>query len=122
MTASEVLIIVTDPLSGALLGAAVELAGYVPLFPWEGESAREALRRTKPCAVLVDCDDEESCGDSFFGPAMMLGAAVAVFTSSRSTRALEPIAREFDVQTFSLPIDIAELKGVLDACARKNTT
>lgn len=122
MSPSEILIIVTDPLAGALLGAAVELAGYLPLFPWEGESAREALRRTKPCAVLVDCDDEESCGDSFFGPAMMLGATVAVFTSSRSTRSLEPIAHEFGVQTFSLPIDIAELKAVLDACARKNTT
>jgi len=122
MTGSDVLIIVTDPLSGALLGAAVELAGYAPIFPREGESAREALRRTKPCAVLVDCDDEDSCGDSFFGPAMMLGAAVAVFTSSRSRRTLEPIAREFAVQTFSLPIDIAELTSVLDACARKTNT
>ncbi len=122
MTSSDILIIGTDPLSGALLGAAVELAGYVPLFPREGESAREALRRTKPCAVLVDCDDEESCGDSFFGPAMMLGVAVAVFTSSRSTRALEPIARQFAVRTFSLPIDIAELKSVLDACSQKKST
>jgi DNA-binding NtrC family response regulator len=120
MSASAILIIATDALAGALLGAAVELAGYAPVFPRDGENAREALRRTKPCAVLVDCDDEESCGDAFFGPALMLGAAVAVFTSSRSTRVLEPIAREYAVQTFSLPVDIAELKSVLDACARKS--
>jgi len=121
MTSSEILIVSTDPLSGALIGAAVELAGYSPVFPHERESARDALRRTKPCAVLVDCDAEEACSESFFGPAMMMGASIAVFTSTRSLRALEPVAKEFGVRTFDLPIDFASLKSLLDSCTRKQS-
>jgi len=117
MTASAVLIVATDPLAGALLGAAVELAGYAPLFPREAESARDALRRSKPCAVLVDCESDDACGEAFFGPAMMLGAKIAVFTSSRSRRAIQPVAAEFGVRAFDLPIDFADLKSLLDDCA-----
>jgi DNA-binding response OmpR family regulator len=122
MTAPEILIIATDPLAGALLGAGVELAGYTPTFPREGEGAREALRRARPCAVLVDCDSDDACGETFFGPAMMTGASVAIFTSSRSRRALEPIADEYGVRVFGLPIDFAELKALLDACAKTPRT
>ena len=117
-----VLIVATDALAGALLGAAVELAGYAPVFPREGETAREALRRSKPSVVLVDCDSEEGCGESFFGPAMMMGAGVAVFNSSRSRGTLEPVAKEYGVRGFSLPIDFADLTSLLDACAGKKST
>jgi DNA-binding NtrC family response regulator len=122
MTASAVLIVATDALGAALLGAAVELAGYAPVFPHEGETAREALRRSKPSVVLVDCDSEEGCGESFFGPAMMMGAGVAVFTSTRSRGALEPVAKEFGVRSFSLPVGFADLRALLDACAGKTST
>ena len=118
MTGSGVLIVATDPLAGALLGAAVELAGYAPIFPREGEGAREALRRARPCAVLVDCDSEDACGEAFFGPAMMIGASIAIFTSSRSRRTLQPIAEEYGVRVFDLPIDFADLKTLIDACAK----
>ena len=122
MTAFGVLIVATDALAGALLGAAVEFAGYAPLFPREGETARDALRRTKPRVVLVDCDSEDACGESFFGPAMMTGASIAIFTSTRSRRTLEPIANEYNVRSFALPIDFVDLKALLDACARKAST
>lgn len=122
MTASDVLIVATDPLVGALLGAAVELAGCTPVFPRDGEGAREALRRVKPSVVLVDCDSDDACGESFFGPAMMVGASIAVFTSTRSRRALEPIADEYGVRVFDLPIDFASFKSLLDACSRKPST
>src|SRR5829696_3716860 len=106
MKSSAVLVLATDPLSGALIGAAVELAGYAPVFPSDGESSRDALLRTRPCVVLVDCDDEHACAKSFFGPAMMAGSQVAVFSSSRSKRTIEPIAEQFGVRAFRLPIDI----------------
>ena len=121
MTGSAVLIISTDPLAGALLGAAVELAGHTPVFPREGEGARDALRRSRPLAVLVDRDSEDASGESFFGPAMMVGATIAIFTSTRSRRALEPIADEYGVRTFGLPIDFAELKSLLNESARKTS-
>jgi hypothetical protein len=122
MTASGVLIVATDPLAGALLGAAVELAGYSPVFPLEGEEARDALRRSKPCAVLVDCDCDDACSESFFGPAMMMGATIAIFTSSRSRRTLQPIADEYRVRVFGLPIEFGDLKALLDACAESPRT
>jgi DUF1365 family protein len=44
---------------------------------------------------------------------MMIGAGVAVFSSTRSSRSLEPIADEFNVRLFSLPIDFPELERLL---------
>ena len=122
MTASAVLIVATDPLAGALLGAAVELAGYVPVFPREGEGARDALRRARPCAVLVDCDSDEACDEAFFGPAIMVGATIAIFTSTRSRRELQPIADQFRVRMFDLPIDFTQLKTILDECSSSAST
>ena len=119
---SAVLVVATDALAAALLGAAVELAGYAPVFPREGETPREALRRSKPSVVLVDCDSEEACGESFFGPAMMMGAGVAVFTSTRSRGALGPVAKKYGVRSFQLPIDFGDLSALLDACAGKPST
>ena len=96
------------------MGGAVELAGYAPVFPAEAESPRDAVMRLRPGAALVDCDHEDACAETFFGPAMMVGTRVAVFSSKRSVRTLEPIATEFDVRLFSLPIDFTDLTLLLD--------
>lgn len=113
MTVPEVLILSTEPLAGALLGAAVELAGFAPVFPAGEESPRDALRRVRPAVVLIDCDHEDACTDAFFGPAMMLGARAAVFTSTRSRRVLAPIAEQFGVRAFGMPIELDELAEIL---------
>src|SRR3954471_24023298 len=55
-----VLIISSDPLAAALLGAAVELAGHQPHFVRTEERARAALLRARPRLVLVDCDHDEA--------------------------------------------------------------
>ena len=112
-TAATVLVFSTDSLAAALLGAAVELAGHSVAFPQAGESPRDAVMRVRPRAALVDCDHEEACTESFFGPAMMVGARVAVFSSQRSQRALAPIAEQFRVRMFELPIDFPELGRLL---------
>ncbi|MDB4878247.1 MAG: hypothetical protein JWM41_4693 [Gemmatimonadetes bacterium] len=122
MNDSGVLIFSTDPLAAALLGAAVELAGFVVHFPHAGESPRDALMRTRPTVALVDCDHEEACTESFFGPAMMAGATIGIFSSKHSRRTLEPIAAQFGVRTFGLPIDFDELSSILAAAAAKRTT
>lgn len=110
---ASVLIFSTDALAGALIGAAVELVGYRPVFPLAVEGARDAVMRLRPNAALVDCDHEGACAESFFGPAMMVGARVAVFSSTRSYRVLEPIAAQFDVRLFTLPIELEELSILL---------
>jgi hypothetical protein len=118
MSDSAVLVFSGDSLAGALLGAAVELAGYRVAFPLDGESPRDAVLRVRPRAALVDCDHQDACTETFFGPAMMVGARVAVFSSTRSRRSLEPIAAEYSVRTFALPIEFAELVAVLEDLVR----
>jgi hypothetical protein len=108
-----VLVFSTDALAAALLAAAVELAGYWPHFALDEESPRDAVLRIRPGAALVDCDHEDACTEAFFGPAMMAAVRVAVFTSSRSIRALQPIASEFDVRLFSMPIEFEQLATLL---------
>ena len=110
---TAVLVFSTDALAAALIGAAVELAGYAPFFPLDGESPRDCVLRVRPGAALVDCDHTDACTETFFGPAMMAGVRVAVFSSTRSVRALQPIAVQFDVRLFSLPIDFAQLVTLL---------
>jgi hypothetical protein len=121
-SASAVLVLSADPLAAALLGAAVELAGHAAVFPQAGESPRDAVMRARPRAALVDCDHEEACTESFFGPAMMAGARVAVFSSRRSQRALEPIAEQFRVRAFALPMGFPELDALLAALLHADET
>ena len=118
MTARYILVFSTDPLAGALLAAAAELAGYTPVFPRDRERPRDALLRTRPAVVLVDCDHDGACTEEFFGPAMMMNAGVAIFSSSRSRRTLEPIAVEFGVTTFSLPMEFDQLAALLSSSHR----
>jgi hypothetical protein len=114
MTRRTVLILSTDPFAAALLGGGVELAGFIPVFPQKDESARDALRRTRPSVALIDCDYDDACTESFFGPALMTGARLAVFSSTRSKRAMEPVAAAFGVRLFELPIEFEALKQLLE--------
>ena len=77
------------------------------------------MLRTRPAVALVDCDHQEACTESFFGPALMTGARVAVFSSGRSLRTLDPIAEQFDVRTFALPIEVAGLQQLLAALTHR---
>lgn len=86
MTHRAVLIFSDDPLSAALLAAAVEFSGHAPHFSRETESSRDALRRVRPRLVLIDCDHEESCSDEFVGPALMMDARIVLFRSRRTQR------------------------------------
>jgi len=117
MSAHNVLVFSTDSLAGALIAAAAELAGYEPVFPRDGERPRDALLRTRPGVALVDCD-HGACTEEFFGPAMMMNARVAIFSSSRSRRTLDPIAAEFGVTTFALPIELDQFATLLASSRR----
>ena len=109
----DVLILSTDPLAGALLGAAVELAGHAPRFALPGEGARAALLRLRPRAVLIDCDHEEACADAFVGPALMTGARVHFVRSARTRRDVQDTARRLGVRVIDLPVEHGTLASVL---------
>jgi hypothetical protein len=119
---SAVLILSEDPLTAALIGGAVELVGFEPAFPTDGEPPRHALRRTRPRLVVVDCDHHAACAPSFFGPVLMTGARVVVLASRHSRPDAVPLAEGFGLRPLMLPADvdsIAErLRGELEAAAR----
>ena len=109
MSRHDVLIISADALAGALIGAAVELAGHHPRFPEPNETARDALRRTRPRVVVVDADDESACSDAFLGPALMTGARLLVFASHRhGDRGLD-VASRLALDVVHLPDDYDRL-------------
>ena len=101
----DVLILSADVLAAALLGAAVELAGHQPHFPESHERPRDALRRVRPRLVVVDCDHEEACAESFVGPALMTGAQLLLFDSHKRADRGVTAARRLGLDVVHLPED-----------------
>jgi hypothetical protein len=101
----DVLILSTDALAAALLGAAVELAGHQPHFPETEEAARVALRRVRPRLVVVDCDHADACTEAFVGPALMTGARLLLFDSKRHGDRGVGVARRLGLDVVHLPED-----------------
>ena len=108
-----VLIISSDPLAAALLGAAVELAEHMPHFVRADERARAALLRVRPRLVLIDCDHEEACTDEFIGPAIMTGAQLILFRSKRSTADRTALSQRLEIRILDMPTEHEELTEIL---------
>ena len=110
------LILSHDAVAAALIGSAAELAGLEPTFPGPGEAARDALRRIRPACVLADCARQDASTETFIGPAMMMGARVAVFCASHDTGAVarsRRLAQRYDVAFIHFPEDAEALHGFL---------
>lgn len=113
MSRQAVLIVSSDPLAAALLGAAVELAGHIPHFVRAGERTRAALMRMRPRLVLVDCDHTEGCSDEFVGPAIMTGSRVILFRSSRSTRDQNEFSQRLGLRILDMPTEHGAITAVI---------
>jgi hypothetical protein len=110
---TPVLVFSSDPLAAALLGAAIELAGHAPSFPRSDESPRSALLRVRPRLVVIDCDHEEACSETFIGPALMTGSQVVLFRSRRTRRAVSEMADRLEVRTVEMPGEHETLTSLL---------
>lgn len=115
VSVEAVLVFSCDPLSAALLGAAVELEGHRPYFAAAAETARNALLRVRPRVVLIDCDHEESCSEEFVGPALMTGARVLLIRSARTVRDMSDFAMRLGVQI----LNMGEEHGLFPAILRE---
>jgi len=98
-----VLVFSSDPLAAALLGAAIELSGYSPLFPRDAEPARDALLRVRPRLTVIDCDHTETCTEAFIGPALMTGSKVLLFRSRRTENDATDLAERLGLQVVEMP-------------------
>lgn len=96
-------------MTAALVGAAIEAADVAVMFARHDESPREALLRARPAVVAIDCEHDEACSEAFLGPAVMTGAAVALFGPPRLSHALLAASRRFSIRAFCLPADEEQL-------------
>jgi hypothetical protein len=110
---TPVLVLSSDPLAAALLGAAIELAGHAPRFPYAAESARQALLRVRPRLVVIDCDHEDGCSEAFVGPALMTGSQVVLFRSRRTRRDVSDMADRLGLRMVEMPQEHGSLTSLL---------
>lgn len=111
----SVLVLSTDVLAAALLGALVEMAGYTPSFARPGEPARDAIRRVRPGVVLADCDYPDACGLGLIGPAKMIGVRVLLFGRPTLAAHVRERAAHFDVEVLDLPAGCDAMQRALAA-------
>jgi len=118
-SAPSALIISTDALLAALLGAVVETLGYAAAFPGDGEPPRLALGRLRPALVLVDCADDESCANGILGPATMLGAGLVLFGDVASTDRRQELATHHAAALLTLPTTWQEIAETIERAVRR---
>jgi hypothetical protein len=117
-SAPSALVVSTDALLAALLGAAVETLGYAAAFPAAGESARLALGRLRPALVLVDCADDDACADGVLGPATMLGARLVLLGDAASTARRRALAARHEAVLLALPASWDEIAAAIERARR----
>jgi len=116
-----VLILSSDVVAAALLGALVETLGYLVRFYHPPEIPDEAFRREKPSVALIDCKDPTVMNDEVLGRARMRGVSVVIFGSPDALRRVRQLALEHALGTVVMPassddLDEALRKAVQNAC------
>ena len=117
-TAAVALVLSSDPLAAALLGAAVEFCGLAIAFAMDGEAPAHAFRRVRPAVLLVDAADEASCVSELLGPAMMTGTRVLLFGSAAAVAMRADQARQYHVEALVMPRDVGRLPQALGSAAQ----
>ncbi len=114
-----VLILSTDAVAAALLGALVETLGYLGRFFRPPEPADDAMRRTRPSVAMVDCDDTTLVTDELLGRARMRGTSVIMFGSSDAMSRVRQLAREHELDTLLMPASLDSLDESLKRAIAK---
>jgi len=108
-----VLVLSTDALAAALLGALIETEGHQVHFADAGEGSRGALRRVRPAVVFIDCAPRDGCSPDAIGPAKMLGASLVLFGGPDRAEWVRDCARTHDAYPLVLPARPGELRDLL---------
>ena len=83
----------------------LQAAGCLPILPTADETALDALRRTRPDAVLVDCEHPAAVSDRFFDLAGQYGVGVLVYGRETRETDVDLIARQQNVCKLPMPAD-----------------
>ncbi len=97
------MVLANEEVISALLGAMVELDGFIPVFPAADEQPLAAIRRSRPDLLLLDCETELA-----WEPAAMRTISsvtrILLFSAMRSQREIEQIAARYGIAAFVLPV------------------
>ncbi|HEX3866869.1 MAG TPA: hypothetical protein VHV78_08960 [Gemmatimonadaceae bacterium] len=108
-----ILILSSDPVAAALLGAWIETLGYRVEFARPPEGAEQSIRRARPKVCLLDCEDPSLCNAEILGRAAMRRISVVIFGTSRALERVRALAAEHAIDTLMLPPDVARLEDTL---------
>jgi DNA-binding NtrC family response regulator len=116
-----VLILSSDAVAAALLGALVETLGYLVRFFRPPERGIEALKRARPSVAMIDCADPTVMNDEVLGHAKMRGISVVMFGTADALRRVRDLALEHSLDTVIMPATLDALdetlrKAVADLC------
>jgi CheY-like chemotaxis protein len=108
-----ILILSTDAIAAALLGALIETLGYTVRFARSPESGGQALKRVRPGALLIDCHDPEACNDEVLGHAMMRNISVVIFGTRSALDRVRALALEHRIDMLLMPPSPEEVEETL---------
>lgn len=108
-----VLILSSDAVAAALLGALVETLGYLVRFYHPSEEPDATLKRERPSVAMVDCVDPTVMKDEVFGRARMRGISVVMFGTADALRRVRQVALEHALDTLIMPATLDSLDETL---------
>jgi hypothetical protein len=108
-----VLILSSDAVAAALVGALVETLGYAVRFHQPPEDPTETLRRERPDVAMVDGSDQLMISDAVLGHAAMRGISVVVFGSREALDGIRALAEIHRLHTLIAPPSIQKTSEVL---------
>lgn len=115
-----VLILSSDAVAAALLGALIETLGYLVKFYHPPEPPEETLRRERPTVALVDCEDPTVMNDEVLGRAKMRGISVIIFGSANALAAVRELASSHQIETLLMPTPLEALDEKLARVVKEN--
>jgi DNA-binding NtrC family response regulator len=116
---SMILILCSDAVAAALLGALIETLGYTVKFARPPEMFEDSIRRVRPKVCLVDSTDPGMYDDGFLGRAAMRGISVIVFGPLGALERVRALALEHAIDTILVPPDIVTLAATLERALQK---
>ena len=114
-----ILILSSDAVAAALLGALIETLGYSVKFARPPERYEDSIRRVRPKVCLVDSADSAMHDDGFLGRAAMRGISVVVFGSPEALGRVRAMAQAHALETILVPPDTVTLANTLERALQK---
>ena len=108
-----VLILSSDVVAAALLGALVESLGYLARFFHPPEDPESAMRRERPTVAMIDCADPMAMTDETLGRARMRGISVVLFGTAEALHRVRLLVLEHSLDTLIMPASLDALDDSL---------